>query len=174
MLLIPFAENRSGRRNCGDLDLIQLDRKIKSGEVAQLTVTSTDVVATDRTGKCEYHTYVSNESSREEILRGAREVDVNGKQRIPRIEENTSQPALSPLFPIGFVVLFGAHMITILLTIVLMPLYIIVAVKNDRLDQTMRIIWVVLICMMGMFAMPVYWYLYIWRAALPTSTLPAT
>jgi hypothetical protein len=44
----------------------------------------------------------------------------------------------------------------------LMPLYIILAVKSDRLDQNTRIVWVVLLCMMGMFAMPIYWYLYIW------------
>ena len=45
----------------------------------------------------------------------------------------------------------------------LMPLYIILVVKSGRLDETMRIIWVVLICMLGFFAMPVFWYLYIWR-----------
>jgi hypothetical protein len=52
---------------------------------------------------------------------------------------------------------------------VLMPLYIILAIKNERLDQTMRIVWVVLACTVGMFADPVYWYLYVWRtpAAIP-------
>ena len=51
----------------------------------------------------------------------------------------------------------------------LAALYVILAVKSDRLDQTTRIIWIVLLCMMGMLAMPVYWYLYIWRDAPPAS-----
>jgi len=54
----------------------------------------------------------------------------------------------------------------------LMPLYIILAVKNEYIDQTMKIMWAVLICMVGIFAMPVYWYLYIWRNQPPAATLP--
>ncbi len=165
ILLGTSAQDRSSQ-SCGDLDLIQLDRKIQNGELKQLTVSRMEIVATDRRD-CTYKTFVSNESTRKEILREARKVDANGKQRVDRIEENTSQPALSPMFPIGIVALFAAHMITILLIMGLMPLYIILAVKNDRFDQTMRIVWVILICMMGMLAMPVYWYLYIWRKAPP-------
>jgi hypothetical protein len=161
-LLIPFGADRS-RRTCGDLDLIQLDRKIKNGELKQLKVGRDEIVAMDRAGRCEYHTYVSNESTREEILREAREPDSNGVQRVPKIDEQVSEPKVSPVFPIGVVALFGAHIFTIFLIMGLMPLYIVLAVKSDRHDQTMRIIWVVLICMMGMLAMPVYWYLYVWR-----------
>jgi hypothetical protein len=45
----------------------------------------------------------------------------------------------------------------------LMPLYIILAVKNESLDQTMRIVWIVLFATMGVAVNPVYWYLYVWR-----------
>ena len=63
------------------------------------------------------------------------------------------------------VIFFGAHMLTILLMMALLPVYIILAVKDERHDQTMRIVWVVLFCTVNMFAMPVYWYLYVWRKA---------
>jgi hypothetical protein len=53
----------------------------------------------------------------------------------------------------------------------LIPFYIVLVVKSDRLDETMRIVWVVLICMLGMFAMPVYWYLYVWRNGPPAGSV---
>jgi len=56
------------------------------------------------------------------------------------------------------------HLGTILLMMAQMPFYIVLAVKNDRLDQTKKIIWVVLFAVVAMFATPVYWYLHIWRA----------
>jgi hypothetical protein len=163
-LFMPFEAERSGRA-CGDLDLIQLDRKIKNGELKQLTVRREEITATDRASNCEYHTYVSNVSTRDEILREAREPDANGVPRVPKIEENTGAVrSLAPAtFSIGFLGIFVVHFFTILLMIALMPFYIILAVKNERLDQTMRIIWVVLLCTMGLLASPVYWYLYVWR-----------
>lgn len=160
MLLMPFAQDRS-TGNCGDLDLIQLTHKIQNSELKQLTIRRDEIVAKDRAGNCEYRTFVSSESTRAEILREARELDANGQARVAKVEEETSQ-SVSPMVPIGFVALFAAHMLTILLIMGLMPLYIILAVKSDRLDQTTRIIWVVLLCMLGMLAMPVYWYLYVW------------
>jgi hypothetical protein len=161
MLLLPFAQDRS-TGNCGDLDLIQLTHKIQNGELKQLTIRRDEIVAKARVGNCEYKTSVTNGSTRAEILREARELDATGQPRVARVEEETSQP-VSPMLPIGFVALFAAHMLTILLIMGLMPLYIILAVKSDRFDQTTRIIWVVLLCMLGMLAMAVYWYLYIWR-----------
>jgi hypothetical protein len=165
-LLMPFEQERS-RRTCGDLDLLQLDRKIKNGELKQLTVRREEIMAMDRDGKCEYHIYVSNESTREEILRETRELDANGVPRVAKIEENTSErppaPAVSAIFSFGFFGFFVLHLLTILLTVLLMPFYIILAVKNERLDQTMRIIWVVLLCTLGLLANPVYWFLYVWR-----------
>ena len=166
-IFLPFAENRSGRR-CGDIDLLQLDQKIKDGEIEQLTVRPSNIVARDRAENCEFEIFVSNRSTREQILNDARKI-VNDHPRVEITKEETSQRTVPPLFPIGIIILFSAHIVTMFLIMGLMPGYIILAVKSDLLDQTTRIIWVVLICMLGMFAMPVYWYLYIWRAA-PTST----
>jgi hypothetical protein len=170
-LLIPFADDRSGR-NYESIDLIQLERKILNGEIKELTLRPDEIVAKDRVGNREYHTQVSNESSRAEILRQAREIGANGQPHVIKIEEESARPP-SPALPFGVFMLFGAHMLTMVLIMLLMPLYIILAVKNDRLDQTTKIVWVVLTCTVGIFADPVYWYLYIWRAA-PVQPAAAT
>jgi hypothetical protein len=73
----------------------------------------------------------------------------------------------APFFLIGFAGIFLLHLTTIFLSLGLMVYYIMHAVKSVHLDQTMRIVWVLLLCMMGMLAQPVYWYLYIWRDQLP-------
>ena len=168
MMILPFAAERDSSRNCGDTDLLQLDQKIKDGRIKQLTLRQNEIVALDGLGNCEYRVYASNQSSREVILKDAREI-VNGRPRVEKIEEATSEPEVSLAFPAGIMLLFGAHFLTIILMMCLMPLYIILAVKNEQLDQTMRIVWVVLSCTVGMFTYPVYWYLYIWRKQLTTS-----
>jgi ATP-dependent Zn protease len=169
VLTTLFANNRADR-NSKDIDVIQLDRKIRNGEIKELTITGNDVIAVDRASSVEYRTYVGSESTREEILKDAREQDENGRPRVDKIEEKNNQPP-AELLGVGFAGLFAAHFITIFLMMGLMPLYIILVVKSVRLDQTMRIVWVVLICMLGMFAMPVYWYLYVWRNGPPSGTV---
>lgn len=162
MLTLPFVDKRSGR-NCGNVDLLQLDRKIKHGEIKKLTIKPSTIVATDRTGECQFDITVTNQATREEILRQAREV-VDGRPRVEEIREETADESEAPaLAVVGFVGVFIIHMVSIFLSIVLMPLYIVLAVKNETFDQTMRIVWVVLLCTMGILVNPAYWYLYIWR-----------
>ncbi len=69
----------------------------------------------------------------------------------------------SILFPVGFMGLFAVHLLTILGTLALTVFYIIRVFKTERLDQNMKIMWMLLLFFMGMFAQPVFWYLYIWR-----------
>lgn len=69
----------------------------------------------------------------------------------------------SLLFPLGFMALFAVHMVTILGTLALTVFYIIRVFKTERLDQNMKIMWMLLLFFVGMFAQPVFWYLYIWR-----------
>lgn len=168
MLLMPLAQDRSGR-DCGTLDLLQLIQKIQNNEIKELTMSRNEIVAKDRIGICEYRTWVTNQHSRDEVLREAKVITENGP-RVPKIDEDSAEPRISAVFSIGFAALFAAHMLTILITIGLMPLYIVLVVKNEGLDQTNRIVWVILMCMLGMFASPVYWYLYIWRQ--PRLNLP--
>jgi hypothetical protein len=165
MFFLPFAETESSIRRCGEIDVLQLDDKIKAGEISELTVKRDEVKGLDRIGNCEFRVSVSNQATRDRILRTAREPNPDGRARVSKIQEETSEPVVSPIFPIGMVIFFGTHMLTILLMMALLPLYIILAVKDERHDQTMRIIWVVLFCTVNMFAMPVYWYLYVGRKA---------
>ncbi|HEU5239270.1 MAG TPA: hypothetical protein VFU37_19220 [Pyrinomonadaceae bacterium] len=166
-LFLPFAANRS-EASCGKLDVLQIDRKIRDGQIKELIVSSDEIIAKDRIGTCTYEVTEFDRSTRQEILDDAKEV-VNGSPRVEKIEVRSLQPADEPLFvPIGFGVLMIAHLSTMLLMMALLPFYIILAVKNDRLDQTMRIVWVVLACTAGMFSNIVYWYLFIWRK--PPST----
>jgi len=172
VLLLPLTENRS-KNSCGRLDVLQLDQKIKDGQIKELTIRTDEILSKDRIGACEYETSVSDESTRREILSDAREL-VNGKPRVEVIDENTSQPESAPFFfPLGFGVLIAAHLFTMLVMMGLLPFYIILAVKNERLDQTMRIVWVVLACTIGIFADIVYWYLYIWRKPPVGDTPPS-
>jgi len=108
------SEVGRANRNANEVDLIQLDRKIRNGEIKELTITRSSVRALDRASNIEYHTYVSGETTRAELIKKARELDANGRPRVDKIEENENQ--VSPgLFPFGFAALFAAHILTILL-----------------------------------------------------------
>lgn len=170
VLFIP-AEGRANR-NRQEIDLVQLERKIQNGELKQLTVRPREFIAIDRETNREYHTYVSSETTRGELLMKAQERDANGQQRVAKIEEEGEDQSAPAGFPAAIIALFATHIFTIFLIMGLMALYIILAVKNDGLDQTMRIIWVVLFSMFGLFAMPVYWFLYIRRK--PPLSLPGS
>ena len=161
MIILPLAASRAGH-DCGSLDLLQLDEKIKRGEVKQLTLREGEITAFDRVGDCQFTVYTNNDDSRQKILADARELS-GTRPRVDKIDYDKSR-AEAPIFlPIGFAALMIAHMGTILLMMALMPAYIIFAVKNEELDQTMRIVWVILACTVGMLSNIVYWYLYIWR-----------
>ena len=89
---------------------------------------------------------------------------------LPSGNGQAAQPE-SAAIPIGFIGIFVVHIFTMFVIIGLMAFYIVQVFRTDRLDQSMKIMWTVLICMLGMFAMPVFWYLYIWREpALATGT----
>ena len=171
VLFGAFLSQRAGPGRT-NLDLIQLEKKIQSGEINELRITASEIEAIDRDGRS-YVAYVNNRSTRDEIVRQAQQLDSNNHPRVSKIEENSSEAPMSPILPIGFGLFFLFHMLTILLMFVLMPLYIILAVKDERHDQTTRIIWVVLLATMGMLANPVYWYLYIWRKVSPLAAPPS-
>jgi hypothetical protein len=62
-----------------------------------------------------------------------------------------------------FKVIFPLHLCTMAVTLGLLIVYVVLAIKNPRLTDTMRIIWVILILFGGMFAMPAYFWLEVWR-----------
>jgi len=160
-----FLQETRSTSNREDIDLIQLEQKIKNGEISELTIKPGEIVACDRGCQCEYHTNITNRMTRVEIIRQAREVDENGAPRVAKITEQTAQPPFSPAIPIGVAVLFGGQMLTALLTLGLLVLFIFLAMNNQRLDQTTRIVWIILICLLSHYTMPIYWFIYIWRNA---------
>jgi hypothetical protein len=155
---------------CGLITLTQLDERIRNGEVAELAFTESDIVATNTPGTCEFHIPIRSETTRATILQTAQERDANGKPRVAKINQN-ADPEVPKTAIFGFAALFIVHMLTILWIIALVVFYVLLAVKNDQLDQNMKIVWSLSLCLLTMLAMPVYWYLYVWkkRPAVPRS-----
>lgn len=76
----------------------------------------------------------------------------------------------------NFFILMAAHGFTMLLTIVLLIIYIANVFRNDRVLKDRKVLWAVVLFLGNMIAMPVYWYLYIWRkpAYIADDTTPGT
>jgi hypothetical protein len=71
--------------------------------------------------------------------------------------------------PTYFTVMMTLHVFTILLSLALAVFYIAHAVKNPKVKQDNRIIWVLVLLMGGIVAMPIYWYIHIWKEPAVTS-----
>ena len=169
MMFFLSREEKRSHRNCGNVDLLQLDHKIENGDIKELTLKPREIIAVDRIGDCQFTVSVSNRSTRDEIVSKAREV-VNGQPRVATIEDkSTAKEEVPALVPFGFFGLFAVHMISVGIMMALLPLYIVLAVKNKGLDETMRIVWIVLFATLGLLVNPVYWYLYVWKNR-PAST----
>ncbi|MFA4852098.1 MAG: hypothetical protein WC924_03160 [Candidatus Gracilibacteria bacterium] len=59
--------------------------------------------------------------------------------------------------------LFGAHLFTMLLIVILLIIYIRDVFKNDMVLETRKTLWTILLIFGNMIAMPIYWYLHIWK-----------
>jgi hypothetical protein len=65
------------------------------------------------------------------------------------------------------------HLFTMLAGIALIVFYILNVFRNGRVDRDKKALWAVVLFMGSMIAMPIYWYLYIWRETpVPDSPLP--
>jgi hypothetical protein len=175
MMLFLSREEKRSNRNCGNVDLLQLDHKIENGDIKELTLTPREIIAVDRIGDCQFTVSVTNRSTRDEIVSKAREV-VNGQPRVATIKDkSTAEEEVPALVPLGFFGLFAVHMISVVIMMALLPLYIVLAVKNKGLDETMKIVWVVLLATLGLLVNPVYWYLYVWKnRSASTQVAPAS
>lgn len=63
----------------------------------------------------------------------------------------------------GFIILFLSHIGTMLLSIGLLIYYLIFLFKSDTVDQNKKILWLIVLFFFGIFAFPVFWYIYIWQ-----------
>ena len=59
--------------------------------------------------------------------------------------------------------LFKVHMFMALYTLVLMAFYIVYLVKLESISTELKLIWVVVLFVTNLLAMPVIWYLYIYK-----------
>ncbi len=67
------------------------------------------------------------------------------------------------VFPNLFMIIVPLHLLTMLLIMGLTVFYMVNVFRNDRVDKDKKVLWAVVIFMGNMIAMPIYWYLYIWR-----------
>jgi len=70
-----------------------------------------------------------------------------------------------------FFMIFPLHVLTMLVIMAEIAIYLVLVVKNKDLDESMRIVWVIVIAMFAIFAAPAYWWLYV-RTARPAPTEP--
>jgi hypothetical protein len=59
--------------------------------------------------------------------------------------------------------IFGLHLLTMIVILGLSVFYIVDVFKNERVDKDKKALWAIVIFFGNMIAMPVYWYLYIWK-----------
>ena len=79
----------------------------------------------------------------------------------------TGEPGPPPLIAL----ILPLHLFTMLAGIALIVFYIVNVFRNDRVDKDKKVLWAVVLFMGSMIAMPIYWYLYIWRER-PTPDSP--
>src|ERR1700704_2362310 len=106
--LLIYKLVNPGSKNTENIDLTALYQKIDNNELKQLTVKQTETVAIDANSGREYHIQLTNETAKNDLIKEAKEV-VNGKPRVPKVEEESGNsylwPALYYLLP--FVLIFG-------------------------------------------------------------------
>lgn len=66
--------------------------------------------------------------------------------------------------------IFPLHLLTMLVVVGLMVFYIVDVFKNKRIENDKKALWAIVLFMGNMLAMPVYWYLFIWKSAAPAVT----
>jgi hypothetical protein len=65
--------------------------------------------------------------------------------------------------PAGFIGIMAAHVITMLWVMGLTVFYIVDVFRNELVVKDQKALWAVVIFLGSFVAMPIYWYLYIWR-----------
>lgn len=76
--------------------------------------------------------------------------------------------------PAAFVVLTLLHVLTMFVIMALMIIYIVDVFRNERVDKDKKVLWAVVLFMGNVIAMPVYWYLYIWKEPALSLSGPAS
>jgi hypothetical protein len=75
--------------------------------------------------------------------------------------------------PFLFLAFMAVHIFTMLWIMALTVFYMVNVFKNDRVEKDKKVLWAVVLFMGSMIAMPIYWYLYIWKEA-PVNNVPVS
>lgn len=62
-----------------------------------------------------------------------------------------------------FPIFFTVHILTMIVSTAILIYFIINVFKNNRVEQDKKFLWAALLFFGNFLAMPVYWYLYIWK-----------
>src|SRR5687767_12045275 len=73
------------------------------------------------------------------------------------------EPGIQPMMA----VVFGLHLLTMLIILALTVFYIVDVFRNERVDKDKKALWAIVIFMGNAIAMPIYWYLYFWKEPSP-------
>ena len=73
--------------------------------------------------------------------------------------------------PPAMAVVFGLHLLTMILILALTVFYIVDIFRNDRVDKDKKALWAIVIFMGNAIAMPIYWYLYFWKEPSPANAV---
>ena len=74
----------------------------------------------------------------------------------------------------AFGTIFVVHLVTMVWILALTAFYVVNVFRNPRVAENQRALWAVVIFLGNVFAMPVYSYLYIWRAPASATTRPTS
>ncbi len=73
--------------------------------------------------------------------------------------------------PVLFMILIPLHLLTMLLIMGLTVFYMVNVFRNNRVEKDKKVLWAVVLFMGSIIAMPIYWYLYIWREGVESVTV---
>ena len=65
------------------------------------------------------------------------------------------------------VLIFPLHLLTMLVIMALTVFYIVNVFRNERVVKDQKVLWAVVLFLGNVIAMPIYWYLYIWKDGQP-------
>ena len=78
------------------------------------------------------------------------------------------EPGIPPMMAL----VFGLHLLTMLIIMALTVFYIVDVFRNERVEKDKKALWAIVIFMGNAIAMPIYWYLYFWKEPSPANPLP--
>src|SRR5690349_21592349 len=107
--LLIYKLVNPGSKNTTNIDLTQLEQKLQQGQLSQLTVKQSETVAVEKNTGKNFVVQLTNEHTKAEILKEARELDSNGNPKVGNVQEEGSSgiwwPYLTYLLP--FLLIFG-------------------------------------------------------------------